>query len=347
MTARPAAGASADLARRLAPGHVSGGQERPITVDQTNVSVVVDEAVIVKWFVPPVPHPNPGIALLEHLQLVGFADMPRFFAAEVLDGSVVATVSELVPHAMDGWDWFVDELTGWIDGTVDRGEVLASARSIGEVGARLHAALATPSPVLPRPIDCIDASSELRRCGALLTEASAVTGGEAAAVLAERVPRIRAVFDAVDVSVPTPACRIHGDLHVGQLLRSPARLVVTDFDGNPLVEPTERHAMRPVAVDVASLVQSVDHAGRVAQRRRPEPSAPLEELIRAAVDAALGTYRAELDRAGHRDLLDEALVWPLRVAQELHELVYAARHLPRWAYAPTATLRTMFPVAGP
>jgi maltokinase len=346
VTARPAVGASAGVARHLAPGHVDAGRERPITVDQTNVSVVVDEAVIVKWFVPPVPHPHPGVAILEHLQLVGFADMPRFFGVEVLDGSAVATVSELVPDAVDGWEWFVDELTGWVDGTVGRDAVLASARSIGEVGARLHVALASPSVIVPRPTTCIDASWEARRCRTLLNEASALAGGEAAAVLAERAALIEAVFDAVDVTVPAVASRIHGDLHVGQLLRSPSRLVVTDFDGNPLLDPTERHAMRPAAVDVASLVQSVDHAGRVAQKRRPAAAATLDDVIQAAVDATLGACNAELRRAGRAELLDDALLWPLRVAQELHELVYAARHLPRWAYAPTATLRAMFPIPG-
>jgi maltokinase len=290
------------VARHLAPGHVDAGRERPITVDQTNVSVVVDEAVIVKWFVPPVPHPHPGVAILEHLQLVGFADMPRFFGVEVLDGSAVATVSELVPDAVDGWEWFVDELTGWVDGTVGRDAVLASARSIGEVGARLHVALASPSVIVPRPTTCIDASWEARRCRTLLNEASALAGGEAAAVLAERAALIEAVFDAVDVTVP--------------------------------------------AVDVASLVQSVDHAGRVAQKRRPAAAATLDDVIQAAVDATLGACNAELRRAGRAELLDDALLWPLRVAQELHELVYAARHLPRWAYAPTATLRAMFPIPG-
>jgi maltokinase len=57
----PAPGASAAVARRLTEHLVTEGAERPITVDQTNTSVVVDDAVIVKWFRPPVPHPHPAI----------------------------------------------------------------------------------------------------------------------------------------------------------------------------------------------------------------------------------------------------------------------------------------------
>ena len=34
--------------------------EQPVTVDQTNRSVVVGGEVVVKWLVPPVPAPHPG-----------------------------------------------------------------------------------------------------------------------------------------------------------------------------------------------------------------------------------------------------------------------------------------------
>ena len=51
-------GASMELAARLLGRPCS--IERPITVDQTNRSVVVDESVVVKWLVPPVPAPHPG-----------------------------------------------------------------------------------------------------------------------------------------------------------------------------------------------------------------------------------------------------------------------------------------------
>jgi maltokinase len=345
MTAgRPADGASAALARRLAPEAVTAGTERRITVDQTNASVVVDEAVIVKWLVPPVPCPHPGTHVLEHLRAVGFSEMPWFFAAEVADGLVVATVSELVPGGVDGWEWFVDELTGWADGAVGSQAVMASARSIGGLVGRLHLALATPSTVFPHPVVTLPRSAELARCRALLDAATVLAAGDSGVVLDERSAAIRATFAGIEEDASTPAFRLHGDLHVGQLLRSGDRLVVTDFDGNPLLDAEARHAARPPVVDVAALVQSVDHAGRVAQHRRPPAAATLEPLIADAAAVTLDEYRTVLAGAGCAELLDVGLLWPLRVAQELHELVYAARHLPRWAYVPTATLRAMFPL---
>lgn len=347
MTVGPAPGASGSLARRLAPDVVTAGLERAIEVDQTNVSVAVDESVIVKWFVPPVPHPHPGILVLDHLRRVGFTDMPRFFAAEVVDGEVVATVTELVPGASDGWEWFVDELTGWIDGTVPRATVLHSADALGALGGRLLLALATPSKVIPDPITPFEVAALHPRWRTMLDEALALATGDAATTLRARVEQIEEVLHAAPRSGTTPACPIHGDLHVGQVLRAGRRLVVIDFDGNPVLEPAERHAPRPPAVDVASFVQSVDHAGRVAQHRRPGEAERLDPLIAEAVTRVLDGYREALRVGGRSELLDDRLLGPMRVAQELHELVYAARHLPRWADVPTATLRAMFPDSTP
>ncbi len=330
MTAEePAPGASAALARALAPELVTAGVERPIVADQTNRSVVVDETVIVKWFRPPVPAPRPGIRLLEHLAAAGFSAVPRLHGGAEVAGHVVATVSEFVADAVDGWEWFVAEPS------------LDHARLLGSLGGQLHLALATPTEIMPEPVTTVGLAEVAERCWTLLHEATDVVRGEAATVLAGRTAAIRAAFAALPTDASTPAMPLHGDLHAGQFLRSPHRLVVTDFDGNPLLRADDRHRPRPPAYDAVSLVQSIDHCGRVAQHRgRREVT---DEHIPEALAAGLDAYRDTIGRAGQAGLLDERLVWPLRLAQELHELVYAARHLPHWAYAPTATLRALIP----
>jgi maltokinase len=338
-----AAGASADVARQHAPELVTAGRERPITVDQTNSSVVVDDAVIVKWLLPPVDVAH-RIAVVDHLREVGFSSMPAYFGAEEHRGRVVATVSEFVGDTLDGWDWFVDAMTGYADGVVGRADVVADAERIGSLAGDLHVALTTPSSVVPRPVADVETSIERDRCRALLAEALAsVTDDEARVVLDVAADRIRRRFDVMPTG-PTPACMLHGDLHVGQFLKSrTGQLLVTDFDGNPLVAVAERGRLRPLAVDVASLVQSIDHAGRVAQRRRPAATGALDALIAECAQATVAAH-AERLRAGDRlHLFDDRLFGGLRAAQELHELVYSARHLPRWSYAPTATLAAMFP----
>ena len=130
----------------------------------------------------------------------------------------------------------------------------------------------------------------------------------------------------------TPTIPIHGDLHVGQFLW-PGGIAVSDLDGDPL-GPGEL-AGSP-ARDVASLIQSLDHAGRIVERRRPGRS--LDALIHDAAEACLEAYRDELAALGVPDLFDDRLLRPFRVAQELHEFVYASRYLPGWRYVPDAAL---------
>ena len=299
---------------------------------------------MVKWLLPPVPEPHPGVELLAHLREVGFDEMPSFVGHHSEGDHVDAIVTGLVLGALDGWDWFVDQLVGVATGAQPAAAVLASARRIGALAARLHVALATPSSVLPEPTAAGPVDAEASRCRALLAEATQIALGDARDLVAGLAPRIAPAIDELDRVGDTPIQRLHGDLHVGQLLLADnRRLYVTDFDGNPLSEPVERRMRRPAAVDLAALLQSVDHSGRVAARRHPGAAAMLEPVIDAAVGEALDSYRRQLDERGAGGLLDERLLWPLRVAQELHELVYAARHLPRWTYAPVATLTAMFP----
>lgn len=340
-------GRSTAMVRRHAPQLVSHGRERPIIVDQTHHSVVVDDAVIVKWLVPSAPPPHQGLETLAHLAAVGFDAVPQLLGAEFDDGRLVAMATTYVPDARDGWDWFVDQLTDVADGISQRTTVVTDAERIGELAARLHLALATPSDLRRGPIVVGNARSERIRCEALLVEAldavevSGVDDDMRATLHACR-PAIAATIAAMPDG-ETPVVSIHGDLHVGQILQCGSRLVVVDFDGSPLLDPTSRAALRPLAVDVASLVQSIDHAGRIAQRRRPEQHESLDELTADAVIATLAAYRAMLGSYGHDQWLDARLLAGLRAAQELHEIVYAVRYLPHWTYAPAGALRAMFP----
>lgn len=340
----PVPGASAAVAGALAPRRVSTGTERPITVDQTNRSVVVDEAVIVKWFRPPRPVPHHGTDVLTHLAEVGFDAMPEFLGTSVEQGHVVASASAFLAGATDGWEWYLDEVHAWFDGTVAIAVLEQRAEAIGALAGRLHAALATPSDRWAHPVASVTVRSLHDRLIALFDQARSVTGGVVADHLAPRWDRIRGALDAIaEVDGTTPAITVHGDLHVGNVLAVGDRLVLTDFDGNPIADAGHSPA-QPAAVDVASLLQSIDHIGRIVDHRTGgERAADIATLIDDSVALALAAYRSELAAASLDHLLDDRLLAPLRVGQELHELVYAAAHLPHWVYVPDAALAAMFP----
>jgi maltokinase len=314
-------GASAAVASRLLGREVVG--ERAITVDQTNRSVVVGDEVVVKWLLPPVLAPHPGVEVLAHLAARDFTDMPRFLGVEQRDEMVHALASEYVPGALDGWDWFVDEVDAWLRGTQSFDALLGWAARMGALTASMHRVLAD----LQR--GAVAARTYHAQSVDRLDAAMRTVGGEEGVRLRTLEPAVRAALAPLDVGELLAAHRIHGDLHAGQFLRAGERLVVTDFDGNPLADSAERRLAHSPLVDVASMVQSVDHVGRiVVKRRHPDRGADVERFIAAATAAALDAYGA----------VDAEKLHALRVAQELHEFLYAATHLPRWIYVPDAAL---------
>jgi maltokinase len=314
----------------------SDAGERPITVDQTNYSVVVGETVVVKWLLPPVPAPHRGVEVLGHLAAAGFTAMPAFFGEEVRGGSVHAIVTGFVPHALDGWDWCVDELTHSLLHDADRSTPLESVRRIAELTAHLHRAMATPTDRIPQPTALADLRAEADRGAALLAEATRELTGEAGRIVRDHHRRLDAAIEALRDAAAVPVQPIHGDLHVGQVLRAGDTMVLNDFDGDPVTGVDGHRALRSPLIDVASMIQSFDHVGRIVVKRRlPDHRAPVDAYITAATQLAHDTYAS----ASGVDLTAvQQQLFGLRVVQELHEMIYAHRTLPRWMYVPEAAL---------
>ena len=324
-----ASGDSAAVASRLVGRELT--EERAITVDQSNYSVVVgdttnSEQVIVKWLRPPVLAPHPGVQLLRHLASRGFIEMPTYIGSEERDELVLATVSEFVPGAQDGWDWFVDDLAVHLRGERTLVDLVDWAARMGAVTGRLHTALADmqPTTVAARTYHAI----AIER----LDDALRTVHGEEGVRLHALVPAVLDALSPLESGALLAAHRIHGDLHAGQFLRAGNRLLVTDFDGNPLTKREARLMPNSPLVDVASMLQSISHVGRITlKRRHPDRVGDVEQFVAAGTAAALEAYRSVHP-------VSDDLVVALRVAQELHEYCYAATHLPRWLYVPDAAL---------
>ncbi|MEU8400456.1 phosphotransferase [Nonomuraea sp. NPDC048892] len=304
-------------------------------MDQTNYSVVVDERVVVKWLTPPAPLPHPTPEILAHLVEAGFNDTAPPYAAltGVVDGRehLLALVTGYLPEARDGWEWCVDE--------AEHGRT-GFATELGRLAAGLHLALSTlPASTLPGPVKGEDLAV---RAESALTEALDLTDGADGAWLAARAGAMRRELAALEpVPAGSPPIRIHGDLHVGQILRWRDGYAVIDFDGNPTVADAATY--QPAARDVAQLTTSLDHVAQVAIKRRSTPPARAAAWAERARATLLTAYRRRLAEEGRADLLDESLIRPFEVEQECRELIYAARHLPRWRYAPMGVLRTWYP----
>lgn len=340
-------GAAEALLRLLAAGSTTQGRftirswtshpaagERGVGVDQTNESVIVGDAAVVKWATHLQEGPHPAPHRIAVLREAGFTGVPAPWGVitwQPPDGAetLVASVDEYLPGAVDGWTWAVDLVTdAALTGRHD--DLLDAARRVGALVADMHAALASTATV------ATDEDAARWRDAAVATLDDVCTHGESASMLLARERRreIVDVLDAISSLAGTPVIEGHGDLHVGQILLSDGLFVVTDFDGNPVLPASQRALPIPVVVDVAGLSQSLNHVAVVARKYTD-----LDPAAVVAADAAARSAFETAYAAGATDrLYDPKLLRPFRLQQILREIVYAARHLPRWMYVPDAAL---------
>lgn len=339
-------GVARALARMIDPSVGEDAPEGAITVDQTNTSVTVDERLVVKivgeWRA--CDRSSRLLALLAEVdgveRLVGSIDWEH----PGLGRSTVALVTEYLPGAVDGWTWAVDDVLAHLDGA-------PAPRWPGELGSRVaavHAALAREAVPAPTSHE-----AHLRdRLRHVLDSAIGVARGETRQRLANRSEAIEAVMGAA--SSPSALIPLHGDLHVGQILRAGERWAIIDFDGDPQLPPAERDAPDAVARDVAHLRVSIDMVAAVAQKRLGRADARAAAWADAARLTFLESYESALARALPAMGVDRSAppasslfaahqLPALEAEQLLRELLYAERFLPRWSYAADEAISRRFP----
>lgn len=323
----PGDGAAWSVVRSLDLSTPDG--ERGIPVDQTNELVVVGDAVVVKWYLHPTTE-DEALRRLDSLAAAGFTGTPHVLGRlRAGGGEVIALVMEYRADAADGWEWLVDDVRAQARG--GSADDPAAPATVGDLVARMHLAFAR---------DGVARASAAQMRQRL---AWAMSDAEAARLAPHLSAAVRQHLAPIGDAVGTPLIPIHGDLHVGQVLRSAGlRYDLIDFDGNPVLPADERLAPGPPARDVAGMLASLDHVGRVVIHRTEDLGdsgrARVREWIADAQAGFLAAYANRLASADARELLDRSLLLPFMVQQECREYIYAARYLPHWRYVPDAAL---------
>jgi maltokinase len=311
--------------------------ERAIAVDQTNESVIVGEAAVVKWQLALPTDEHSALSRVAALDAAGFRQMPESWGfVEWLDPrgrpTLLASVTAFLAGARDGWEWCVEDARAAIRGGISS---RAATDELAAMVADMHVALAADL----QPADSSDVASWTSRAQEALDEALLVVDGPEGERLRRLEPQMREAIDRIGRVGETSVFPIHGDLHVGQFLRHDAGYAIADFDGSPVVPQDVQSHRQPAARDVAAMLQSLDHVGRVVQRRTQgvDPEA-VERWIAATCQDFLAAYRQRLKSTGHSELFDDRLLLPFAIEQECREFIYAVRHLPHWRYVPDEAL---------
>lgn len=143
--------------------------------------------------------------------------------------------------------------------------------------------------------------------------------------------------------------RVHGDLHLGQVLFTGNDFVIIDFEGEPARSLEERRSKRSVFVDVAGMLRSYHYAVVSAVRAKPETRRraliPWGELFYRAVTGAFlrGWLRAARDSVlvPRSASVTRALLDLFLVEKAVYELNYELDNRPDWVDIPLEGLREL------
>jgi maltose alpha-D-glucosyltransferase/alpha-amylase len=176
---------------------------------------------------------------------------------------------------------------------------------------------------------------------------------EAAGLTLSRRGALLAKFRALEVvHSPGQWTRIHGDYHLGQVLRSKGDFVILDFEGEPARPLAERRMKHSPLKDVAGMVRSFSYAAFVAltkyTTRRPEDYAQLESWARLWETSVSGEFlRAYREAMGESPIIPaerkefDALLEIYMLDKALYELVYELDNRPAWIRIPLHGILTL------
>ena len=334
-------GALEGLAEAGVPAPAPSGQAcRALETDQSNTSYVLDERVVLKLYRRLRPGTHPELELLHGLTRVGSTRAPALYGSIGYRryGSpavALATAYAYVEGIAVGWECAIAGLAGALTGPAAELEQLAVETSelgtcVGDLHCDLLAAFGS------RTATRADARVAKERAEATLAEAVAAVASSAPELPGFEPPS-RAQLSRSALIEGKTLQRIHGDLHVGQLLYTPAGVVALDFEGDPTLPTEDRRRSASPLVDVAGLLLSLDHVAVAAARRHGFGAFTRKALAwsRAARAAVLAAYEEAGPPGPAPDL---ALLRALEVEREWREARYAADVLPEWLYAPRLIL---------
>jgi maltose alpha-D-glucosyltransferase/alpha-amylase len=397
LDARASGAFPIELARQKLPSRLS-------SAEQSNTSIRFADKLFLKLFRHLQAEENPDVEMGRFLtEVAKFPRIPPFlgeisFCSPGSEKTTLAMLQGLVPNQGDGWQWFLEEFTGWLarvagksapetspvpDFRSSRQETiqdpagaestLEAAALLGRRTAELHLALSKTSDrpaFAPEPMTAED----------LLHDAESIEGrikstfdllklklaalddvsSDAVGLLLSRRPElIRKTRSIVALKESGQRIRIHGDYHLGQILRTVENakpgaesndFVLIDFEGEPARPIDERRRKQSPLKDVAGMMRSfayvayaaVDHfaAASDSGKGRAEPnqltdwahwwqSTASAQFLRTYSEVAAQNPTLLPEPGAARTLLAAYLL-----EKALYEVTYELNHRPAWLRIP-------------
>ncbi|MEU5884607.1 phosphotransferase [Spirillospora sp. NPDC047279] len=367
---------------RRAPGAtIDTGLEGLVgTAEQSNTSVVYGDQSICKLFRRLSPGVNPDLEVNLALSAAGSEHVPAVHgwieldpagplsgggsrapaaaassaeewaeegAEEGAEPTTLALLSEFLRTGTDGWqlavtsvrDWFARTLPAGVtpDPGTAGGDFAAESERLGAATAAVHRDLASAFGEVPQTAAAVRAAAgdmhrqlaEVRRDVPDLAPFSAAIGA--------------AFDDLAALGALPPFQRVHGDLHLGQAMRTDGGWVLLDFEGEPARSPGERRALSHPLRDVAGMLRSFEYAARFlladAESLSPEGARELELRAHSWAKRNRTAFCRGYAEAGGADpVAHSAIVKAFELDKAVYEVRYEARNRPSWLHVPLRSL---------
>jgi maltokinase len=253
----------------------------------------------------------------------------------------IGMLQQFLPDAVDGWAMAttsVRDLMADSDALhADQagGDFAAEANRLGQAVATVHADL--ERALGQQDADDDDITATVRAMNSRLDRVA-----QAVPALDPFVPALREAFDkALDGQSAIVVQNIHGDLHLGQVLRTVNGWLLIDFEGEPAAPAAERAALKSPLRDVAGMLRSFDYAAH--QMLVGQDEDPL--LTERALEWARRNRAAFCE--GYADAAAESVGDPRRHGELLrafeldkavYEVAYEYANRPEWLTVPLSSI---------
>jgi len=336
-------GLVAHVLTRVIPGeHIE--RIRPILGEQSNTSIVLDERLIMKVFRRSHVGENPDVDVARRLLEVGFDRVGEPVAEWRRGERDLAVVRSFLVGGTEGLTLAMISLRDMYDSraapTECGGDFGPEARRLGELTAEMHLALA-------RAYGTIAGSGEDWIEGMLPSlDRADLTGLDHDRI----VGQLEEGLNQADLGA---GIRVHGDYHLGQVLRVDDGWYVLDFEGEPERPLAERIAFFSPLKDVAGMLRSFQYAARIALAERGVQT----DLELATLGERWEDRSVRLFLAGYKSVegigallppTDEGfshLLKAFELDKAIYEIAYEQVHRPGWVGIPMDAVRRLLEIS--
>ncbi len=308
-----------------------------ISTEQSNSSLIFGETAILKLFRRLESGRNPDVEIHDALReqknphvapLLGFVSL-----TDGDEESTVAMLQTFLPAASDGWSLATASVRDlYAEGDLHPEEVggdfAGESYRLGEATAAVHVDLAAVLPTAtmqPAELGGVVAGMNARLDAAL----------DVVPDLHPHADGLRSRFaELAELAEPIPVQRVHGDFHLGQVLRTYLGWTILDFEGEPARPLADRRALDSPLRDIAGMLRSFEYAAkRLLVEGHSDP-----QLDYRAKEWAARNRTAFCDGYAHASGSDPQAQPVLLHAFEADKAVYEARNRPHWLPIPLASL---------